>query len=391
MNVKKCSNGHYFDSDKYQLCPHCGAAIADEVAPAMQKPPQKKEKKPFWKRKEENRDVAYRSMPTKTMGKTFGLFDEAEKEPPRGTKVVRESSHSVSKDQSARVHRFRDEKADTEDGFFNRNTYNTGESAVKTAEDIDRHCPACGSLISARAKFCKYCGTPLDEQKETEIFENIKSMETEFFEQSAEAKIDLEPVSNIGDRSADEVIVPGMSGHPDNVDLIEEPAPAPRSAERSEPESAHTEPTLQEAVRNAVSGNDGKTVGFFSMGTSGSQEETTVDPVVGWFVCVKGKHLGESFSIFAGRNAIGRGVSNKIILSKDNKVSREKHAWVTYEPKHRLFYVQPGEGSGLIYLNGEMLMESRLLHSRDKIEIGDGLYLLVPLCNDDFSWEEYIG
>ena len=380
MNVKKCSNGHYFDSDKYQLCPHCGAAIADEIAPAVQKPSQKKEKKPFWKKKEENHDVAFRAMPTKTMGKTFGIFDEAEKEPPRGTKVVRGSSHSVPKDQQARGRRFRDEKSDTEDGFFSRNIYSSSENSAGNTAETDRHCPACGSRISLRAKFCKYCGTPLDEQKETECFE-----------QSAEEINDFEPVENARDQSADAVSMPETSDHPENVEPIQQPDPVSQAAEPSGSESAHPEPTLQEAVRSAVSGNDGKTVGFFSMGTLGNDGEIPVDPVVGWLVCVKGKHLGESFSIFAGRNAIGRGVSNKIILSKDNKVSREKHAWVTYEPKHRLFYVQPGEGSGLIYLNGEMVMESRPLRPKDKIEIGDGLYLLVPLCNDDFSWEEYIG
>ena len=37
MNVTKCINGHFFDADKYQLCPHCGAIASNgTVAPATE-------------------------------------------------------------------------------------------------------------------------------------------------------------------------------------------------------------------------------------------------------------------------------------------------------------------------------------------------------------------
>ncbi len=32
MNITKCNNGHFFDADKYKVCPHCGTAVHKEVS-----------------------------------------------------------------------------------------------------------------------------------------------------------------------------------------------------------------------------------------------------------------------------------------------------------------------------------------------------------------------
>ena len=151
--------------------------------------------------------------------------------------------------------------------------------------------------------------------------------------------------------------------------------------------------SLQDAVKKAVSGNEGKTVGFFSSGVKDSKDDIEVsnEPVVGWLVCIKGNHFGDSFNLYAGRNSVGRGETNKINISKDSAVSRNKHAWLTYEPKKRDFYIQPGEGSGLSYLNGETVMETKKLQAKDMLEFGNGLYILIPLCDETFTWEDYIG
>ena len=133
---------------------------------------------------------------------------------------------------------------------------------------------------------------------------------------------------------------------------------------------------------------------YFSAATSGSENNTKqdvpTDPVVGWLVCISGKHFGESFSIGAGKNSIGRNDDNRIVLYKDNKVSRTKHALITFEPKKRFFYLQPGDSSGLTYLNDDYIDESKKLKPKDIIELGDSKFLFVPLCDETFSWEEYL-
>lgn len=187
--------------------------------------------------------------------------------------------------------------------------------------------------------------------------------------------------------------------------------PAARASEKPVREEKPVQPqqtarvaSLEEQIRNASADSGDKTVGYFSSGNSAQpqspagvgvgqvvQAQPSGEPVVGWLVCVKGKHFGEPFAISAGRNSVGRMPTNKVVLSKDNTVSREKHVWITYEPKRREFFIQPGESSGLAYLNDENIMETRKLTDRDMVEIGDGKYMFVALCDSSFSWEDFIG
>lgn len=136
----------------------------------------------------------------------------------------------------------------------------------------------------------------------------------------------------------------------------------------------------------------GKTMSYFESASKARENQNSLvaEPPVGWLVCVSGNHFGEVFNIFAGNNAIGRTDENGIVLDKDVSVSRAKHALITYEPKHRQFYVKPGESRGLTYLNNSFIDEPCVLTERDIIEIGKNKLLFVPLCNDSFSWEDYI-
>ena len=146
-----------------------------------------------------------------------------------------------------------------------------------------------------------------------------------------------------------------------------------------------------DAVKAAAADNGERTIGIFSMGAAASAGAAQVsEPVVGWLVCIKGPHIGESFPLFAGRNSLGRGAENRIRLTKDQKVSREKCMEVIYEPKNREFFVRPAGGSEIIYVDGKMLSDMQKIESKEQIEIGAGLYILVALCGKDFSWEDYI-
>lgn len=173
----------------------------------------------------------------------------------------------------------------------------------------------------------------------------------------------------------------------------EPPAVRARTDESAEPDSENMS-SLQKAVKNASASSDGKTMSYFSTAADRAskqeQPQAPAEPVVGWLVCVKGRHFGSCFSIYAGLNSIGRNVENRIVIADDNSVSRIKHASIVYEPKKRNFYLQPGESSGLTYLNGDYITESHKLSPRDTVELGDSHFLFVPLCGEDFSWEEYL-
>lgn len=154
--------------------------------------------------------------------------------------------------------------------------------------------------------------------------------------------------------------------------------------------------SVADEIRRVSSNNNGKTVGFFSQNrrqrteTSDKPFATNTEPVVGWLICVRGPHFGESFSITSGRNSIGRNSTNSVCLSKDDTVSREKHAWLVFEPRKKRFVAQPGEASGLAYVNGEEVLQPVELHEKEVIEFGNTKLMLIPLCGESFSWEEWM-
>ena len=113
------------------------------------------------------------------------------------------------------------------------------------------------------------------------------------------------------------------------------------------------------------------------------------EPVVGWLVCVKGKHYGESFSLKSGNNTVGRAINMNVQLQLEESVSRNRHCIVTYEPNSGVFYIQQGESSGLTYLNGEIVMLPAIMRKHDRARIGEAEFLLVPLCGDGFDWSDH--
>jgi predicted component of type VI protein secretion system len=114
------------------------------------------------------------------------------------------------------------------------------------------------------------------------------------------------------------------------------------------------------------------------------------EPVVGWLVCLQGEYLGQSFNLKAGRNNIGRALNMDVALAQETSVSRNKHAIITYEPQKREFFIQPGEGNGLTYVNDELIMTFAPLKEGDKIKMGNSAYLFAPLCGAAFTWDEYM-
>lgn len=123
-------------------------------------------------------------------------------------------------------------------------------------------------------------------------------------------------------------------------------------------------------------------------GNEGANKVST--PCVGWLVALGGEHIGQDFRLKVGKNFIGRDPQMDIALTGDKSVSRNRHAIVVYEPKQHLYLVQPGESSGLVYRNNEVVLSPVKLEAYDMITAGEVNLLFMPLCGTRFNWSELL-
>ena len=138
--------------------------------------------------------------------------------------------------------------------------------------------------------------------------------------------------------------------------------------------------------------DDNKTVGFFGVMPpqyNMKSAEQVFEPPVGWIVCVRGSSLHQSYPLYAGNNSIGRDSGNRVCIAGDMKISRSRHAIITYEPKRRFFVISPGDGSGLTYLNKKLITGAHKLKHHDFFEIGQSSFIFIPLCDKSFSWDDF--
>jgi hypothetical protein len=115
------------------------------------------------------------------------------------------------------------------------------------------------------------------------------------------------------------------------------------------------------------------------------------DPVAGWVVVVKGPGRGSFSPVFVGMNSVGRDASQRVSLSfGDDSISREEHAFITYDEEQRCFYLQHGGKSNLVRLGSQPVLSPTELRPNDLIRIGRTTLLFVPCCGPDFSWTDEV-
>ncbi len=113
------------------------------------------------------------------------------------------------------------------------------------------------------------------------------------------------------------------------------------------------------------------------------------DPPVGWLVVIDGPGRGNFLVLGYGQNTIGRGESNRLRLDfGDKEISRESNAVATYDPKTRKFYLSPGTGQNLSYLDNEPVLSPTEIKSGAKISLGQTMLRLVQFCDKDFDWQD---
>jgi len=116
-------------------------------------------------------------------------------------------------------------------------------------------------------------------------------------------------------------------------------------------------------------------------------------PAVGWLVILEGPGRGTSLTLGFGMNHMGRSASNRIILDfGDEKISPRTHTTLTYDPRGKKFYVQPGPDTmDLTYLGEEPVLKPVLMPTEifggESITLGRTKLKFVAFCGPQFSWD----
>lgn len=110
-----------------------------------------------------------------------------------------------------------------------------------------------------------------------------------------------------------------------------------------------------------------------------------INPVVGWLVCEEGPEKGRSYSLYSGRNFIGRSHRSDVSVYDDNSISRENHCSVVYEPNQCCFFVVPSPNATTLH-NGRILREAILLENEDAFTIGNSTFRMIAYCKKGRSW-----
>jgi hypothetical protein len=75
-----------------------------------------------------------------------------------------------------------------------------------------------------------------------------------------------------------------------------------------------------------------------------------------------------------------------VCVQGDESVSRERHALVIFDPKKQQFWAVPGDASGLVYLNGDIVNSPTQINADDVLELGQTKLVLIPFCGAKYSW-----
>jgi len=123
--------------------------------------------------------------------------------------------------------------------------------------------------------------------------------------------------------------------------------------------------------------DDAKTVGIFASNTRDLD-------LTGWLVCRKGPGKGTDYHIFSGRNRIGGGRTMEVSMWEDRQIVEDNHVSLIYDPKNDNYWLIPGTATA--FVNGELLIDARMLADYDIIGLGESELVFIPYCKSRMKW-----
>ena len=375
MKKVLCNMNHYYDADKFSTCPHCARAKAflERSAPAAQRSEPPAQGAPardgYWSLDDLRGKTSLPDTPAPGFSAplpqepsglnimhTTPLFQPDEM--PLPVPPVQDQPHCPSCGAQLR-------KQQPFCPFCGARTDEPAPPAPAPVQEQPPRCPSCGAQLRKRQPFCPFCGVRIDEAVPPAP---VQAQQPEPEPMSAPEQPFIPIPKPAPEPEQPSVPVP----EPEPEQPVSEPGPAPASAQPPRP-----------AFFPSSAPGDGRTHILYTGETS------QIEPVVGWLVCVLGSQQGLSFPLSGGRNRIGRSADMDVCLSSDPEVSRNMHCILTFDPASEAFYLQAGDGRGLTYLNGTLLLTPMQLKPHDLIRVGATTLLFVPLCGESFHWNTY--
>ena len=399
MKKVLCNMNHYYDADKFSTCPHCARAKAflERSAPAAQRSEPPAQGAPardgYWSLDDLRGKTSLPDTPAPGFSAplpqepsglnimhTTPLFQPDEM--PLPVPPVQDQPHCPSCGAQLR-------KQQPFCPFCGARTDEPAPPAPAPVQEQPPRCPSCGAQLRKRQPFCPFCGVRIDEAvPPAPPFIPIPKPAPEPEQPSVPVPEPEpeQPVSEPGPApGAEQPPVPASGPETDSGPLPETPPAPVIEPERDSvpvPAPASAQPPRPAFFPSSAPG-DGRTHILYTGETS------QIEPVVGWLVCVLGSQQGLSFPLSGGRNRIGRSADMDVCLSSDPEVSRNMHCILTFDPASEAFYLQAGDGRGLTYLNGTLLLTPMQLKPHDLIRVGATTLLFVPLCGESFHWNTY--
>ena len=101
-----------------------------------------------------------------------------------------------------------------------------------------------------------------------------------------------------------------------------------------------------------------------------------------------GKNKGKEYRIHSDNNFVGRSEKMDICIKNDDTISRENQAILTYDSAEKMFYLSPGSGRSIVKVNGKAVFQTTELAGFDRILLGKTEFVFLPLCGENFTWED---
>lgn len=195
--------------------------------------------------------------------------------------------------------------------------------------------------------------------------------------------------SSVWEKSSIEEPAPVVEEKPEEESFVEEEEIAEESAPEEEA------PAIEEAVAATAEANQAADESLQETLASAVSsripddtipEEMNSNPVIGWLIAIEGAHKGRSYDVKQGRNFVGRSTAMDICLSGNSKISRDRHAIITYDPRTRKCYLQPDESRDLVYINEDLLFGPMPMKHNDVITMGEERFVFLALQCDKADW-----